>query len=93
MTMAAMRRSGKAVAALVAGVLGVVSGFAAIASQTDLFLLGVPFFWLVAIALGIVSHIEIGRDPSGLSGRAFATWGMIVPLVGFGLGFLLLPAG
>jgi hypothetical protein len=89
---AASRTSGQAAAALLAGLLSVACGVLALASESDLFLLGVVLCWLLALVLGVWSWVAIGRASGRLRGKTLAGWGMGAPLVGFGLGFLLLPA-
>ena len=84
--------SGKAVAAFLAGMGSVLSGFLALSSTSDHFLAAVPLFWLLALVLGIRGYGEIRRSAGGLAGRSLALWGMCIPAVGFFLGFLLLPA-
>jgi len=88
----AIPTSGKAVAAFLAGLLSVACGLLALSSRSDLFLAGVPLFWLLALVLGILSRGEIRRAAGRLDGKSLAGWGMGIPTVGFTLGFLLLPA-
>jgi hypothetical protein len=86
------RTSGKAVAAFLAGISSVACGVFALASASDLFLVGIPLFMLLALVLGWRAWIEVGRSAGALSGKALAGWGTAIPVVGVGLGFLLLPA-
>lgn len=83
--------SRKAVAALVVGLLALVSGLFAVSSRFDLSLVGIPFFWGLSLLLGTLSLVDINRAKGTLSGRRFATWGMGIPTGGFVLGFLVLP--
>jgi hypothetical protein len=87
----AIRISGKAVLAMVTGMLAIVSGILANSSRSDLYLLGIPLFWGLALVLGVVARKEIKRAGGALIGKGLAAWGMGIPTVGFGLGFLLLP--
>ncbi len=86
------RTSVKAVGALLAGVVSVGCGLLALASASDLFLVGIPFFMLLALVLGWRAWVEVARSGGAVSGKALAGWGMAIPFVGVGLGFLLLPA-
>ena len=88
---AASRTSLQAIASLLMGLLSIACGFLALASQSDLFLLGVVLFWLLAILFGLRSWVAVRRSSGGLRGKGLAGWGMGAPLIGFGLGFLLLP--
>ncbi len=87
----AIRTSGKAVVAMVTGILAVVSGMLANSSRSDLFLLGIPLFWGLAVVFGVVARIDIKRAAGTLAGKRLAAWGMGIPTGGFALGFLLLP--
>ena len=87
----ATRTSGKAVLAMVTGILALFSGILANSSRSDLFLLGIPLFWGLAIVFGVIARIDIKRAVGTLTGKGLAAWGMGIPTVGFGLGFLLLP--
>jgi hypothetical protein len=84
--------SAKARAAFVLGLLSLGSGFLALVSETDFFLLGL-FGCPLAILLGVRGWREVGRSSGRLTGKALAGWGIGLPVGGFCLGFLLLPAG
>ena len=77
---------------MLAGLLAVACGFLAVLSRSDLFLVGVAVCWLLAIVLGVRGWRAIRRAAGGLRGKTLAGWGMGVPLLGAGLGFILLPA-
>src|SRR5687768_4824835 len=83
--------SGKAAACL-AGLLSVACGLLALASRSDLFLVGVVLFSVLALVLGAWRWLEIKRASGGLRGQAFVAWGIGIPAGGLALGFLLLPA-
>jgi hypothetical protein len=88
----ATRTSGKAVAAFLAAELSVVCGVMVLVSTSDLFLLGIVLFAVLAFLLGVWSWVEILRASHPLGGKGLAGLGMTIPLVGLILGFLLLPA-
>jgi hypothetical protein len=91
--MASLNRiSAKAAASFGAGILSLVCGFLAVASSSDLFLIGVPAFFVAAVILGMLGRRDIRRAPANLRGKALAAWGMAIPVGGIGLGFFLLPA-
>ncbi len=86
-----MRTSKTAVGTFVAGLLCLASGFLALATSSDLFLLGILAFGVLAFVLGITARAQVTRAGGSLRGGALAAWGMLIPAVGVGLGFLLLP--
>jgi len=86
------RSSGKAVGAFFMGLLSVACGFLALVSESDVLLLGVVLFWVLALVLGICGLREIKRSVGGLCGKGFAAWGIGIAPTGLVLGFLLLPA-
>ena len=72
------RKSGKAIASLVTGILGLlVAGI----------ILG-----LVAIVLGVMARRDIEREP-GLGGRGMATTGIVLGAIGLVLAVILLAVG
>jgi Domain of unknown function (DUF4190) len=74
-TTAAQRTSGKAIAALVLGIVSIFAfGFIA---------------GLIAIILGVLARKEIDADPS-LGGRGLATAGLVLGIVGVVLWALVL---
>ncbi len=85
------RTSGKAMAAFYAGLLSAACGLLALASRSDLFLLGVVLSAALAFALGVRSWVEIHRAAGALEGKSLAGWGMGIPAGGFALAFLVLP--
>jgi hypothetical protein len=85
------RTSGKAVASFLAGVLSLACGVFALTTESDLFLAGIVLFLALAVGLGCWAWIEDGRSSGMLTGRSLAGWGIALPVVGCGLGFLLLP--
>ncbi len=87
-----VQTSHKAIAAFTLGLLALGSGFLALVSSSDFFLLGVPVFAVLAIVFGIMGRREVKRAPGRLQGKALAGWGMGIPVGGCCLGFLLLPA-
>src|SRR5260370_37616995 len=88
----ALQTSSKAVAAFALGLSALGSGFLALVSGSDLFLLGIPAFTVLAIVFGIFGRREVNRAPDRWQGKGLAGWGMGIPMGGLGLGFLLLPA-
>src|SRR5690242_8520247 len=81
-----------AASAFLSGILAVVCGILVLGTQSDGFLLGIVGFSLLALVLGTWGLIRIRWARGALRGKAFAGWGMGIPVCGFGLGFLLLPA-
>jgi hypothetical protein len=88
----AVPTSGKAMVAFAAGLLSVLCGIIALVGSSDLFLAGVPLFWLLALVLGVWGLAGIRRAAGGLGGSGLACGGIGLPVAGFTLGFLLLPA-
>src|SRR5207253_7729097 len=79
--MASLNRiSAKATASFGAGILSLVCGFLAVASSSDLFLIGVPAFFVAAVILGMSGRRDIRREPAKLRGKALAAWGMAFPV-------------
>jgi len=87
-----VRISTKAAAAFCFGTLSLFSGFLALLSDSDGFLVGVPVFFVLAVILGILGRREIKRQPGRFADKALAGWGMAIPVGGVCLGFFLLPA-
>jgi hypothetical protein len=88
----AIRTSLAAAAAFLSGLLSVACAVLAFLAQTDLFLAGVALFAVLAIVLGIVGWIQVGRAPDLFRGNALAAWAITLCVAGVALGFLLLPA-
>jgi uncharacterized membrane protein HdeD (DUF308 family) len=88
---ASVRTSRAATAAFVMGVLSLLCGVLAVATRFDLFLIGVVVFGILTFVLGIRGWMAVKRSPAALHGKALAVWGMLIPVGGFALGFLLLP--
>jgi hypothetical protein len=88
----ATRTSRIAATAFLSALLSVASGVLAVAIESDAFLLGVVFFAVLAVVLGICGLIQISRVPEPPRGKGLACWGIGLPAGGVALGFLLLPA-
>ena len=72
--------------------MSLACGVLALFGSEDRLLAGVPLFWLLALILGIGALADIKRAAGGLGGSGLAGGGMGVPVAGFAIGFLLLPA-
>jgi len=83
--------SNKASAAFILGLLSLGSGFLAIWSGTDFILLGL-LGGPLAIIFGILGLQDVGRSSGRLTGKALAGWGIGLPIGGFCLGLVLIPA-
>jgi hypothetical protein len=86
-----VRTSKKPLVAFVLGMLSLGCGILALFSSFDLFLLGIPLFWLAALGVGIVVWREAGGNVGHLRGQTLAKWGIGAPVGGACLGFLLMP--
>jgi uncharacterized membrane protein HdeD (DUF308 family) len=89
---AAIRTSRAAATALVMGVLSLACGLLAVVTRFDEFLIGVVAFGVLTFVQGIRGWRAVKRSPASLRGKGLAMWGMAIPVGGFALGFLLLPA-
>jgi hypothetical protein len=85
------RISGKAVAALLLGLASLGSGFLALVTAFDLFLLGVVAGCMLAILFAALARRDMRHSQGVLQGKALAGWGVGLPVGGVCLGFLLLP--
>jgi uncharacterized membrane protein HdeD (DUF308 family) len=88
---AAIRTSSAAATAFLMGALSLICGIFAVVTRFDLFLIGVVVFGILTFVLGIRGWIAVRRSPAALRGKALAFWGMLIPIGGFALGFMLLP--
>jgi hypothetical protein len=88
----AIRTSRTVVAAFLSGLLAFACGVLAVASESDVFLLGVVLFAVLAVVLGIFGWVRVWRAPDRLRGKALAGWCVGLPVGAVALGFLLLPA-
>jgi hypothetical protein len=87
-----MRTSRTVAAAFLSALLSLACGVLAVVSESDGFLVGVALFAVLALVLGVLGWVRVGRAPDRLRGKALAGWGIGLPTGGVALGFLLLPA-
>lgn len=80
-----------AAAAFLTGILSLFSAVLALTSENDFILLGVIIFLVLAFVFGIRARRVMRRGGGPYYGMSLAIWGMAIPVVGFGLGFLVLP--
>ncbi len=86
-----MSTSYKSVAAFLSALLAIGCGVFSLLIQSDLFLIGILVFFVLANGLGIWGLVEVNLSDGILTGKPFAISGIALPYVGFALGFLLLP--
>jgi hypothetical protein len=88
----AIRTSRTAAAAFLSALLSLACGVLAFTPEADLFLAGLALFAVLAIILGVVRWVQVGRTPDPFRGNALLGWAVAFTGGGLALGFVLLPA-